>query len=333
MKKRIAFIYHNADTDGKSCCALLKLISHNISDNIDVFGYNYGTNPEEDIWLYIENNKYDLYIFADITPPISFVKKIDETQKINIYDHHIDRLNEIKELENSVVNIHFEEGMSGTGILYHNMKSNKFIDDNIELKNFMINDFFKSTQINLNEFDYLMKIINDYDTYKFDNENYKNPNQKHDCLLINEFIMYLNDVDEIERFFKSILFDYPYRNIKDWRNIATVLENQLIKSVDKNIDSGIDVLYHGNKGLIFQGYPNYYFRDKLKSLGYDFYIGINIDIKKTILFKCSIRSLSDNFNCLNIAKYYGGGGHPGAAGFRMPMNTFDEFILIHKINK
>lgn len=330
--QKIAFIYHYADNDGK----LSRFVGEKIFDYelgfiqidkhipiVEMIGYNYGKDPEHDKWMSKDpEHQYDLYIFVDITPPIEWLKEIEHelgiTKNVQIFDHHEHAKNEISKL-NLPIQYIFDIDKCGAEILYYNMEavSKCYVPKN--------NWFNQEITHYIKKFENILTLVGDYDTWRFDSTDYiRNPIEP---LQLNEYLKYLNDYDKIVKWLHHAI----YNDMGDMYKIGEVLVNSIINQSKRAISSGKEIELFNMKGYILPGYPNYWLLDLLNEHSikngtkYDFYIGFNFDVKTGVI-KCSIRSINPNCSVREIANYYGGGGHEGAAGFTLSFENFQHIL-------
>jgi hypothetical protein len=109
---KVAVIYHSQDLDGITSGALAKIVSNILRSemrlDVDLIGYNYGNDSVIDKWLDTDQVKYDRYQFIDITPPNQWLESVANIvydadnawlPKIDIFDHHQDKFDQISENE------------------------------------------------------------------------------------------------------------------------------------------------------------------------------------------------------------------------------------------
>lgn len=105
-------------------------------------------------------------------------------------------------------------------------------------------------------------------------------------------------------------------------------ENQIQSIIDERGYFEVDLL-----GICVKGYAvnaNNLFSSELGSklcrLDDEHKYAITFAFMEKNRVKCSIRS-TDDYDCSEIAKYFGGGGHPQASGFNLTFEHFQKYIL------
>lgn len=322
ITRQVAFIYHNADNDGKMAAFIARVmfqeevgidVINSTNTAVNLIGYNYGTNSEIDTWLSDEeSNKYDLYIFVDITPPIDWLQKVSGNKDIIIFDHHEQAY---KNITNKFLPVDYiyKSNMCGAELFYYNRK---------EIQKYFIPSNTNPFDSHKYNFEYLLELIGDYDLWKFDSHTY-DPLKRDYVLALNEYLR-LNGSSEQ---FYTYMMEEIYCNNFTFLHDGNILIKKIISETKYNISKGKPITIDSIDGYIINGYPNYWCRELLREKGdYKFFIGYQIDTEKSII-KCSIRELDRKFNVLKIANKYGGGGHKAAAGFSISLTDFIKLIF------
>lgn len=360
---KIAIVYHNQDMDGLMSGALAKLTFETIKKFIpeieyDIIGYNYGKNPDEDIWLDSINNHYDFYQFIDVTPPIEWLSLMSVRESIiYIFDHHkpvyeqIQKLSITSRLNNLYFHYYFNENYCGVYIYWKELLSkdnwlndyfwlNNLIKDK-EIKQHIISEL--KTKIDTNFYFDLIQLVDQYDTWKWqDNEN----NICWNALYVNEFFLNFKTIEDFYNVCFCFDFNIPYilkhgKRISEFKNNESLNKKHYIKVINGETICIINdkaSIYHINNvkdkiklSLENEKLTHEFFDKKLDE--YRFVSCIifyhDIDFGNDIpMINLSVRQIEENFDCNNFVKgFFGiGGGHRGSAGCRIELNKFLKLI-------
>lgn len=317
--KDICIVYHSKDNDGRMSGYLLnKLYSG------DSFGYDYSdVNPQ---W---KQKDYPIYIFGDITPDLEWFKeKLDlfltGQKTIIIYDHHKDRLSQLKYLfygfstKNIIIHENTQDFVSAARVIwnehYHYL-------DNILPHNF-------------NE---LVNITSQYDTWLFKEPEFSATKRITVELVTNylysfrDYHAFCREIDSI----KSKLFENDTLNWIDkacdyGRVLARKSSNEM-----KNLITDNSMRYEIDDVatfVVFQGYPTADTEDIIRKQYWieDFeplvWCGMKIDLKQSQLIMSFRSDKNSKLTALQCAKLFGGGGHVQAAGCQIPLKEGTKYI-------
>lgn len=319
------FVYHGVDADGWMGYYLGK----KIYEDADFYSYNYEKNPS-----FMEENIYNQYIFVDCCPEIEFIKKLQRYNVnflIKIFDHHVDRIDELKKYYHSI-----KENYSNI-IIDFITKGN----DTCGSKLFYDYNFEKlENKIQFKVFTKIIKYIDYYDTWKWDKldkNDSKNQMFKTNILSFNTYIQTLiTHVNYFYALIDSTCTDEKLNSILDIGKLLMEVQKNNVINYLKNA-----LFLKLSNTIIFEGIPNNFTYEIIcKTYGlseneYCMYIGYTINLDKQYI-KFSVRTRnSSNPVCnkaIDIAKMFGGGGHEDAAGFTVSFENYNEIgTIIEKV--
>lgn len=319
------FVYHGVDADGWMGYYLGK----KIYEDADFYSYNYEKNPS-----FMEENIYNQYIFVDCCPEIEFIKKLQRYNVnflIKIFDHHVDRIDELKKYYHSI-----KENYSNI-IIDFITKGN----DTCGSKLFYDYNFEKlENKIQFKVFTKIIKYIDYYDTWKWDKldkNDSKNQMFKTNILSFNTYIQTLiTNVNYFYALIDSTCTDEKLNSILDVGKLLMEVQKNNVINYLKNA-----LFLKLSNTIIFEGIPNNFTYEIIcKTYGlseneYCMYIGYTINLdKQYIKFSARTRN-SENPICnkaIDIAKMFGGGGHEDAAGFTVSFENYNEIgTIIEKV--
>jgi dCMP deaminase len=337
----VKLVYHSKDCDGlfsayiatEYLTELNNIFNRNI--NIDLYPCNYEKDNK-----YILENYYGEsfhYYFVDITPDIDWLSNVllMTNHKIIIFDHHKEAINKIIDK--------FGPFIDSRIILITNMHSNdsaaKIIFDYLAYKeqNIFVNilELCGVNHIEIEALGKLVKIISDYDTWKFVSFS---PLKEHETLVINRyFFTFTKNFTIFSRTVKNILnqmvlnfknegFDYLF----DMPEIVHTGCDLLFLDKNDAEEKLNSVYFNPEKGIaLFSGYTDYFIEKALSSrYGQElkFWISYRVNIESNLI-SFSIRSKGEN-DAQKFAQKFGGGGHLNASGFKINLNKFDLNISI-----
>ena len=304
MKNRIKLFTHT-DLDGIGC-SLLFLKNNKISkEDIEYLDY---TNINETITEFIYSCEYknydkiyitDISVDEDIAETIDYINKNESVQFI-LYDHHKTAL-PLNEYNWAKVVVEEDNIKTcGTSLLYHNEFNTIGLEDFVEtIRQWdtwdwsIVKDGYKANHLNTLLFifkrDKFIELCasNDYNVDKIIN------NELSKCLLEIEG---RNKKDYIKRKSQTgvnMVLSIPINNIKREYNVYLVCADKYISELGNTICK--------------------------KNPEYDLCIMIDLDRRAL-----SYRSVKEDIDCSEIAKYFNGGGHPRTAG--------SEFLYVSKKN-
>lgn len=312
-----AIIYHSADIDGLMSGYLMR----QIQPNSIMIPYNYENETD---WM---KENYSKYTFVDITPPLSWIESkkddiLNDTIQITIIDHHLDKLFNIEECEKIlginkkilIIKNKPEEKISAVGLIK-------------EIKN--IQQWTKNLYY---EFEELLQIISDYDSWKF--VTYEQSRKLRIYNIINYMSSTIKTIEDLDLF----VLEFLEANItlESLEEYGKVLYNSTHTENKQKLNASKHCLLNGQLYVLYQGYPNFPMQEQIYEL-FDvpqdtpiLYVGysINLDTNK-IKFSARSRNIKNNqfINAMDFAKFYDGGGHPDAAGFTI---SFEEGLSLIK---
>lgn len=321
------FVYHGVDADGWMGYYLGK----KIYEDADFFQYNYEKNPS-----FMEENIYNQYIFVDCCPEIEFIEKLQKYNVnflIKIFDHHVDRIAELKKYYHSIKenypNIIIDFITKGSDTC----GSKLFYDYNFEK--------LENKKIQLKVFSRLLNYVDYYDTWKWDklDKNNRYIMFKRNILAFNAYIQTL--ITNVNYFYVLIDSTCTGTDTDTNEKLNSILDfGKLLLDVQKNnvINYLKNALFlKSSNTIIFEGVPNNFTYEIIRKTyglsknSYCMYIGYTINLDKQYV-KFSVRSANtENTNCnkaIDIAKMFGGGGHEDAAGFTVPFENYNEIGTI-----
>lgn len=319
------FVYHGVDADGWMGYYLGK----KIYEDADFYSYNYEKNPS-----FMEENIYNQYIFVDCCPEIEFIKKLQRYNVnflIKIFDHHVDRIDELKKYYHSI-----KENYSNI-IIDFITKGN----DTCGSKLFYDYNFEKlENKIQFKVFTKIIKYIDYYDTWKWDklDENdSKNQKFKTNILSFNTYIQTL--ITHVNYFYALIDSTCTDENLNSILDIGKLLMEVQKNNVINYLKNALFLKLSNT--IIFEGIPNNFTYEIIcKTYGlseneYCMYIGYTINLDKQYI-KFSVRTRnSSNPVCnkaIDFAKMFGGGGHENATGFTVSFENYNEIgTIIEKV--
>lgn len=305
-------LFSHTDLDGYGCNLIMKILFDNEADCENL---NYDTVNER-ILKFINNEEYkeyELIYITDISVNEEVAKVIDDkvnNEKLNIMllDHHPTALY-LNKHEWATVEIERNgEKTSGTRMVYD------FCEEAIKI---IANDGI----INKNDFFNLIENIRKYDTWLW-KEKYNDIKPKQ----IND-LFYLLGAD---RFIDNLL-----RGVRVTINVVDnfIEDNKLLlelqqEKIDKYIDKkNKEIIQYNinnyNVGVVFAEQFQSELGNRLSEMNpqYDLIAMIG---DKTI----SYRTVKDNVNCGEIAKLFGGGGHPKASGSQISESNKLKYLDI-----
>lgn len=290
--KKICF-YHRVDLDGHCSGAIFRYVSELKGwDNIELIPYNYG-DPID-----IDKLKNCEVYFLDCTPsPIeTMAEKIKSvSSKLIVCDHHRTAL--------------------------QNESFRKYLSEGNSRENFsgcyLTWEYFSDILTSMPD---IINHLSNYDCWK--NENKEEWEQL--ILPIQQGIKYFGSdplKDENMKFWKMLFFS-DMNTISSVINTGTILlkfEKQRLKSLAKS--NSFDAIVFGHKAIVMNGCTrnSQAFDAVWDESEYDLMVVWLTSFDKNLgklIHTFSLYSTKKDINCGELAKDLGGGGHPGAAGFR-----------------
>lgn len=303
-------LFSHIDLDGYGCNVIIKSL---IGINSDCENLNYDKINER-VKEYFVNKEYQQYIITyitDISVNDEVAKIIDNIYKeedirIVLFDHHPTALN-LNKYTWATVDIERDgEKTSGTRMLYDDCK--EAIDCLVEL-NYISEDSL---------FDFVEN-VRKYDTWLW-KEKYNDIKPKQ----LNDLFYLLGTERFVEKILNNLKFSLT--NMDEFINENKLLLELQQEKIDKYVESKNKELISKNiigykAGIVFAEQFQSELGNRLSEMNpqYDLIIMIG---NKTI----SYRTVKDNVNCSEIAKLFGGGGHPKASGSQIDINKKLEYI-------
>lgn len=295
----IKLITHN-DLDGIGCEIVFKLLYGN---EVDVFslGYNEVNNIVEQSLEELRLGTYKKLFITDLSINEELARIIDkEGLKVQLLDHHPSAIH-LNEYPFAQVIINLSNGLknSGTYLSFVNLMNDLI---NKELYNESLEDF--------------VELVRQYDTWEW-KEIFKNEEAKR----LNDLLYILGR----EKFVDNMI-----RRIKNNEILFSETDELILEIKQKEIDNYINIK---EKGLIIKDFKLY----KIGIIIADSYTSElgNIlcerheELDFIAIIKqgaVSLRTVKDDINLSDIAKQFGGGGHPKASGFPLGKDKLDKFI-------
>lgn len=295
----IKLITHN-DLDGIGCEIVFKLLYGN---EVDVFslGYNEVNNIVEQSLEELRLGTYEKLFITDLSINEELARIIDkEGLKVQLLDHHPSAIH-LNKYSFAQVIINLSNGLknSGTYLSFCNL-----MDDliNKELYNESLEDF--------------IELVRQYDTWEW-KEIFKNEEAKR-----------LNDLFYIlgrEKFVDSMI-----HRIKNNEILFSETDELILEIKQKEIDNYINIK---EKELIIKDFKLYkigiVMADSHTSELGNILCERHEELDFIAIIKqgaVSLRTIKDDINLTDIAKQFGGGGHPKASGFPLGKDKLDKFI-------
>lgn len=151
-----------------------------------------------------------------------------------------------------------------------------------------------------------IKWIGDRDTWKF------NHNPQTNLFCAAAFVEISDPEDPV---WNDLLHDGPKE--QEMLEIGASLLGARQQRIEHAVKHGARIRFEGLNALIVNATEDISELGEYiyKKLGYELAIIYSID--ETFGVRCSLRTNQKSINCAEIAQKFGGGGHPGAAGFRL----------------
>jgi oligoribonuclease NrnB/cAMP/cGMP phosphodiesterase (DHH superfamily) len=251
-----------------------------------------------------EYDDYDFVYITDISVSEEIAEKIENSplkNKIVLLDHHVtaDWLNKYDWA----------------------LVKNKYEDGKLSAGTSLVSDYLKNKGLIGNKFDYFTNLVREYDTWEWQ----KNDNEKAAQLEL------LRDAYGLRPFIEKYIKDLKESPITD-ENIFKEVDKNIIKVLTDKMDRYI----HGRSKNLETRFIDGYKCAVLFSENYHSELGNEIcnkypeyDLVAMINMYTggvSLRTVREDLNLSEIAKKFGGGGHPKASGFPVKKN-FIQYIL------
>lgn len=287
-------LFSHTDLDGYGCNVIMKLIL-GINSNCENLNYDKINNRVKEYFINGEYKQYCSTYITDISVNDEVSEIIDkivkaENIKVKLLDHHPTATG-LNKYDWAVVDIEKNgEKISGTRMLY----------DELE-------DLIGYLDINKNGLLDFVENVRKYDTWLW-KEKYNDIKPKQ----LNDLFFLLGT----DRFVDKILYNLKYsfidmtEFIEDNKLLLELQQEKIDRYIEKKNKEIINYkIQEYNAGVVFAEQFQSELGNRLSEMNpqYDLIIMIG---DKTI----SYRTVKDNVNCGEIAKLFGGGGHPKASG-------------------
>jgi len=320
---KVAHFTHN-DMDGVGCGILAKLAFENV--DVKYCGYD---EINDSLMTFINENLYDQYDFVfitDISVNEEVAKAIDNKfpEKVKLLDHHAtaQNLNSYTWALVRVKNEKYDYKESGTNLFFEHLLQNGFFKDKI---------YYDALSV-------FVEKIRRYDTWewkeKYDDRTALKLNDLFWLIGIDDFVQsYVGKFSDNELF---NLYDGEWLEMFDsWHmKVLEVDEKKKLSYINqKESEMFIRKILDWNVGIVF---AEQYISELGNTLSerhpeIDFVVIINAGKGKI-----SYRTTKDNIDLGQVAKLFGGGGHPKASGSEYPLELnyiFSELLFGDESNK
>lgn len=322
IKPKTVCIYHSKDLDGFMSRYLVEKFW--LNSDVDFVGYNYESDAN---WMH---EKYNNYIFVDITPPLDWLSKnILIADTINIFDHHRKTISNIcnslylSTKEDSISYIHENKNICIHEPKYESISACKLLYQWLSI----------TCKEKIHIFHELVEYISLYDTWHFTDLNEKD---KNNLLNIIESLKTLN-YEEFSSLLENINYN-TYSEIIYKLNISgsAIRINQNNEAI-RMLDNSLYHIYVNGENsmqlIIGNLYPTYELECILRK-EYNtaplIYVSYSINLQKNnVVFSVRhypIQNKKSLINALKIAENFEGGGHPDAAGFTLTISEFSDLL-------
>lgn len=315
--KKVKLISHK-DLDGVACYIVL---SNYIGiDNVEVSFVDYN-NIEEVVMESLKNHSaYSKILITDISvkedETINSISKIHilDNQKIQILDHHKTAL-DLNKYPWAYVSVMLNDRLTCGAELVLNYCKEYYMGDSIK-QAYSSSDTL-SKMVTIEEFVELVRRYDTWDWYNVHNDN--NAKELND-------LFYILGVDEFKDIFANKAFGHERFELFSLSEKVLLEQRQKeIKEYIEKVDNRIfDANIHGHfAGIVFAENFISEVGNKLGELNpqYDFILVINMSS-----CKMSFRTIKDEIDVSEIAKLFGGGGHPKASGASLNKELIIDFI-------
>ncbi|MBR3117378.1 MAG: hypothetical protein IKF36_05880 [Bacilli bacterium] len=298
---KILLLSHESDIDGMGSVVLSKIvfgdIEYELFPNVDEL--------ELKVRKYIEDNYFDDFDTVYITdlsllrPAIDMVNDNESLKKkIKIFDHHQRAIDDgLDKYDFSTVIERDELGNKtcATSIFYNYLVKNKYLDENDTLK-----EFCELTRLE--------------DTWSWE-EKGDFGFKAHDLAILFSAIGKEKYIEKMVNKIKNNSLDFDTEDLDNIINKKTEYENKVREYINDSI-----YLYDEDNNKFGITYAPYEYRNEIthKIINdgnkNDISYMIVVALDKGDFGQKSYRKVKDDFDVNEVAKKYGGGGHPGAAG-------------------
>ncbi|MCO5822887.1 DHHA1 domain-containing protein [Clostridioides difficile] len=290
----IKLITHN-DLDGVGCYIIANYILH---EQIDANYCNYKNVNDVVLETLEKHDKYEKIFITDISVNEEVANKLDKIKdKVQLLDHHPTALF-LNNYDWANVEIECSKGKTcGTQMLF---------------------DYLEKDYNNLSEptLKYFIELVRRYDTWEW-KDKYNDLDAKH----LND-LMYIIGIEDFIIDMLTKIDEDIYLFDKLSLKLLEIKQKEIDRYVDEK-DKTIMVkeILGYNAGIVFAENHISELGNRLNELHpeLDFIIIINREI-------ISYRTIKDNINLSEIAKVFGGGGHPKASGSQIDECCIDNYI-------
>jgi len=317
LKEGKVFLISHNDMDGYGCG---KIINSFITTADAVYIPLNKINEEIKNYCNFGHNQYDVLIICDLNLNMNNLQDINNLAKeghtVMYFDHHIKNTYQTEFLNESNILFDYDINFSATQIVL----------------NYFVNNNF-TTNVNLERLTNIVKMIDDWDLFKWQDPN--------------TFEVINNSARDLAIFFKEFGAEKFVQKFDDhvsgrYEKLFSVSEISVINYIKRSIYKEIRDKY---KTLIRIKYPTnertynigiIYADKNISELGN----GINI-MDNSIDFvviadlnhnSVNFRTIKNDINLAAIASNFGGGGHYKASGCELTDEAFNIFVCLN-INK
>lgn len=328
MSKKVKVFTHT-DLDGIGSAILLKIAAHDSDFDLDYYYLDYD-KVNDHISEFIKSGhhkNYDAIFITDISvndevaEMLNAIHEKQDQADVFLLDHHKTALDLNKypwakvqvEYPESYFNDGFKHKTSGTSLVMDYIKSTQsifFTDENI----FHVEGYDRDNL--LDKMDEFAEIVRRYDTwewYTFYQDDF--PKLWNDLFYLQSRSEFAdNMIDRIE-YNQDILF--------------TDVEQAILHQNQRSIDQYFDKKMNQVQYTEMQGFNCAYVFSEMYGSEIGNRMAIALPEADFIMLidvgsmKVSLRGVKENVDLSQVAKYYGGGGHPRASGF-----TLEKSFLI-----
>ena len=291
---KFALIYHSADLDGMCSAAIMKKFFNTRLENkntqTDFIGWNYG----EELPIL---DQYTNIIMADISFPADVMKELHRTKNLIWIDHHKAIIEELEPLKIPGLR---DTSLSACELTWKYLFPEADVHPMVEL-------------------------LGKYDTFRHKDT----PEEE----TVNKFQygaqVKMQTYDEVYEY----LEDWAISDFQEFKYMGENVLDYLRKDINQVLKTGLklEFRYNSDKVKVIAinkpGVNPAVIGINYHNEGYDALINFSISGQNLTL---TIYNANKKVDVSKIAKQFGGGGHPGASGFRIPLSDLNNFLNKHK---